>query len=111
MLPPLTRLVVASESATPKLYPFDLLVETVTVSLALVTTPDPAGLSVSATVPKLLILITSLTVALIVVLAVFDAADTVIGAVATAAAATVQARTLAFCLTVLVITFDLSIFI
>ena len=62
-----------------------MFVLTVTVSLALVTTPLPVGVRLSATVVPVVILMTLPTDALIVVFAVVDAADATIGDATTAA--------------------------
>lgn len=78
--PPLTNVVVASASATVKLYPAFLFVLTVTVSLELLTTPPPVGVIENDTVVPVLILIVSATVALTVVLAVLLTAPAIAGA-------------------------------
>lgn len=112
LLPPLVKLDVASTLANVRLYPLELFVLTVTVSLALDTTPLAVGVKVKLTGDTDEMLITSLTVALIVVSADCVAAETVIGEVATAVATTAQAAAFAFCLTVnAMVVMSLSIFI
>ena len=60
---------------------------TVTVSLPLETTPPDVGVKLSVTVLEVEILMTSLIVALIVVLALLEAADPITGVAMTIAAA------------------------
>ena len=66
VLPPLTRLVLASVSAIVRLYPALLFVLTVIVSLELVTAPPAVGVTFNPTVVLVLTLIVAATVAVIV---------------------------------------------
>jgi hypothetical protein len=84
---PLVRLAVASEALSLRLYPVVRFVFTVTVSLALLTTPPTVGVKLIATVPDVVILMTSAMVALIAVLEVWTAAEAATGVTATAIAA------------------------
>ena len=76
---PLARVVVASLSLSVKTYPAALLVLTDTVSLAFERTPLPVGVNEIETVGPLEIEMTAFTVALIVVLEVWDAAEAIAG--------------------------------
>ncbi len=89
LLPPLASVVVASLSATVRVYPAELFVLTLTVSLLLLTTPPDVGVIEMATLEPVLMLMVDPTDTLIVVFSVSDAAETSAGDAMTANDATV----------------------